>query len=212
MKRKYSLNEDYFKVINTPEKAYFLGFMYADGCVQKDLKRFHLCISAIDIEILKRLQKALNTDRPIRRILIRDKKRVRLDIYSKRLVKGLIRYGCVNKKTFVLKYPHILKKYDRHFIRGYLDGDGCIHVRTIRKKYSYLMAKLTSTKDLLRRIKRIVHNKNKLIKTKSKNIYSLYFYGNSKEFLNWCYKDTDLFLKRKWSIWQNYIKKEELKK
>lgn len=31
--RKYSVNEIFFEVINTEEKAYWLGFIFADGCV-----------------------------------------------------------------------------------------------------------------------------------------------------------------------------------
>ena len=31
MKNKYTFNQEYFKTIDTEEKAYILGFLYADG-------------------------------------------------------------------------------------------------------------------------------------------------------------------------------------
>lgn len=36
----YKYNEKFFKKIDTPQKAYWLGFLYADGCVlnQKNLR------------------------------------------------------------------------------------------------------------------------------------------------------------------------------
>ena len=33
--RRYNVNHKYFEVIDTEEKAYWLGFLYADGCVIK---------------------------------------------------------------------------------------------------------------------------------------------------------------------------------
>lgn len=30
--KKYTVNENYFENLNSPEKAYVLGFLYADGC------------------------------------------------------------------------------------------------------------------------------------------------------------------------------------
>lgn len=30
--KKYTVNENYFQSLDSPEKAYILGFLYADGC------------------------------------------------------------------------------------------------------------------------------------------------------------------------------------
>lgn len=35
---KYVYNKDYFEKINTSEKAYWLGFLYADGCITRFYK------------------------------------------------------------------------------------------------------------------------------------------------------------------------------
>lgn len=58
--RKYKVNEDYFKLIDTEEKAYWLGFLYADGCVTqatKYSKRLQVNLSIKDINHLEILRK-----------------------------------------------------------------------------------------------------------------------------------------------------------
>src|SRR5688572_7157509 len=42
LQRKYNINHNYFDTINTEEKAYFLGLMYADGYNQQSLNRISL--------------------------------------------------------------------------------------------------------------------------------------------------------------------------
>ena len=37
--QKYSLNDDYFSVIDNEHKAYWLGFLYADGSLSKTAPR-----------------------------------------------------------------------------------------------------------------------------------------------------------------------------
>jgi intein/homing endonuclease len=47
------------------------------------------------------------------------------------MAKDLINLGCVNKKSLVLQFPDesiIPKFFIFSFIRGYFDGDGCIHL------------------------------------------------------------------------------------
>lgn len=64
MKNKYKT--DYFNVIDTEKKAYFLGFIYADGCIYKRQKgnsleiSLNISIQSKDKEILEELEKELN--------------------------------------------------------------------------------------------------------------------------------------------------------
>lgn len=52
-KRVYKVDEDFFKCINTEEKAYILGFICADGHIEKD--RLNITVSIKDIDILEKL-------------------------------------------------------------------------------------------------------------------------------------------------------------
>jgi len=59
-RNKSEFNKDFFDVIDTEEKAYWLGFMYANGCVCAKKFTVSLNISLKDIEHLKKYNKALN--------------------------------------------------------------------------------------------------------------------------------------------------------
>lgn len=129
-KRIYQLNEDYFEEINTEEKAYILGFLYADGSVSANKYYLTIDISINDKEIIELITKAIHTTPPKYMYkTIKDKQYIKLCIGSKKICSDLINLGCVPNKTFVIEFPsddqvpsHLLS----HFIRGYFDGDGCI--------------------------------------------------------------------------------------
>ena len=58
---KYYYNKDYFSVIDNSDKAYWLGFLYADGCINRyyrneKLKAMNLELTLCD-EDKKHLQK-----------------------------------------------------------------------------------------------------------------------------------------------------------
>ena len=60
MGRKYNCNYDYFKEIDTEDKSYWLGFLYADGSIHKTKHTMDLVLSINDKELLERVAKRLN--------------------------------------------------------------------------------------------------------------------------------------------------------
>ena len=73
MKRKYDINEDYFNEIDTKEKAYFLGFLYADGynhkCeIRKSSSSVNLSLVEQDSYILELLLRQVSSDKPLQSI------------------------------------------------------------------------------------------------------------------------------------------------
>lgn len=127
--RKHFFNEQYFDEIDTEEKAYWLGFIFADGCVYKGTTNYRLQINLqySDMEHLQRFQKAIGSDYKIRHIRKNNREiAAELKVNSTRMGKSLIKLGCVERKTIVCQFPNIPYELKRHFIRGYFDGDGCI--------------------------------------------------------------------------------------
>ena len=123
----YYYNDNFFEKIDNEEKAYFLGFLYADGYVNDIGYNCYveLTLQNSDEYILDKFLNSLESNRKISRI--RDKKYSRLIINSKKIVSDLKKLGCVNKKTHLLKFPtNIDSIYYPHIIRGFFDGDGCI--------------------------------------------------------------------------------------
>jgi len=131
---KYQCNWDFFKIINSQEKAYWLGFLYADGAVVRDGVAINLQWK--DRNHLQKFLNCLHSNHGITKQVFYDKKykkfrtRARIIISSRSMVRDLINKGCPQKKTNIIRWPaenivptHLLI----HFFRGYFDGDGCVH-------------------------------------------------------------------------------------
>ena len=138
--RTHKLNQNYFEEIDTEHKAYWLGFIMADGCITRTSKngaynRLDICLKNSDIQILNDLQKDLESDYPIK---IKNNINKKMDfetticelrISSKKLVDDLIKNGISPNKTGKEILPKTIpKELVPHFIRGYFDGDGSITV------------------------------------------------------------------------------------
>jgi len=133
-KRRYSLNENYFDLIDTEEKAYWLGFLAADGSVRfgtKDHPRsavVRLKLSIIDKNHVEKFCSALGTDSPIK---LNDRYAI-ASIHSYHIVNSLSKYGIIPNKTFSTYFPILEPSLERHFIRGIVDGDGCFSMRKLK--------------------------------------------------------------------------------
>lgn len=227
LKKKFSLDEDYFQNIDTEEKAYWLGFLYADGYIycarKKNSGRFSRCLKLTlmndDYDHLIKFQKALGSNVSIkldtRHKDIGDVIYPSLKIYNKKLVLDLIDKGCMQAKTHILTFPTFLNQaLKRHFIRGYFDGDGCItrYDKTTNKS-AYFM--ITGRKDFLLEIQKQLNNDQGLTFTKlykrhkdrDDDILTLYYGGihvmqKIKEYL---YENATIYLDRKYKKFHEWV-------
>lgn len=148
--RQYKLNVNYFNRIDSHEKAYVLGFLYADGCNRGDGITFTQNVERIDI--LENIKKALESEAPIREVR---PGHYLFGVFSNIIVKDVERLGAVKNKSLVLQFPNkeiISDEFMSSFILGYFDGDGCVW-NGKRKK---MVVKDTKCKNGYR--ERIVHN------------------------------------------------------
>lgn len=130
------VDEDYFKSIDTANKAYFLGFIMADGNIYKykdnDRYQFSIKIKNTDKDILLKLAADLNFNPE--KIIERTEERngtitkcAEIKIYNKTFCKSLIDLGVVPKKTGKEIMPkQIPQDFKKDFVRGFIDGDGWI--------------------------------------------------------------------------------------
>src|SRR5688500_3425764 len=63
--RKYTINHDFIKTIDTEEKAYFLGFIFADGHNDLNRSRISINLQYNDEDILIKFKKCINSNVPI---------------------------------------------------------------------------------------------------------------------------------------------------
>ena len=164
-------NENVFDIIDTEEKAYWLGFIYADGYIsssplnpnKKSRYAFELSLSAKDTEHLYKFNKFMGSNKDnvkISKVKVNNKEftRCRWSIVNKHLWFTLYKLGCIPNKSLILKFPKLSiflnpKNLVKHFVRGYIDGDGCIsYIKTnpkdINSNYSPSVS-ILGTKDFL---------------------------------------------------------------
>jgi len=138
-----------------------------------------------------------------------------LAIRSTEITNDLQVLGVVKRKTFIIKFPEkhqVPEKLLNHFIRGYLDGDGCIHVSKDKKK---VCTSFVGTKHLIEGINKTINKELDIsiknyceIKCKNGSIFQLsYHKEDSTKILPWLYKDAELFLERKFNKFKS-IKSE----
>ena len=124
-RNRTALNHNFFHDIDSEPKAYWLGFLMADGCVHDTMKKGCLQLSvhlaSKDLGHLEKLRMALGIVKPV----YVWHNSIRLAASSDHLCNDLIRHGCTPRKSLTLRFPSIIPTMLPHFIRGYFDGDGC---------------------------------------------------------------------------------------
>lgn len=198
--RKHSVNKLFFHVIDTEEKAYWLGFLYADGCITNDAIRLEL--AAADHSHLEQFKKALQAETyPL--YYRKNVNSYACVINSKDIVNDLVTTGCVQHKTHILRFPnentvpdHLLN----HFMRGYFDGDGCVHID--KKNYSFsIVGTLGFVQEYQQHLMRGINKSTtvKLKNTASSDIVEFRLGGRQQiiRIYNFLYKDATIFLNRK---------------
>lgn len=208
---KRKLNEDYFTTIDTEDKAYWLGFLYADGCVNVRTKNGRA--KSMNLEVgLKRsdeghlVKLAKSLDYENYKINHREQTNsVRIIIGSTKLCRGLVDKGCIPNKSLKLQFPDFLPTHlIDHFIRGYMDGDGYIGVRHNRTCQT-LRVGVIGTLSMLEGIVKhfgLQADDYHLYRDKRHNeaIYSIEFYKNAALKVAKIYKDSKIHLTRKYDL------------
>ena len=218
---KYKYNQNFFKEINTEEKAYWLGFIYADGCVvyNEKTRNYELCIKLQkgDYKHLKKFNKAIEGNLEVttftREMNFNHKEYDGCEIrfYSKQLATDLISHGVIPNKTLVMELPFIKEGLIHHFIRGYFDGDGCIS-KDSKKRRTFQVNFTSGSLKFLELLRKELYknNVNSYFYQENNNTYRLYIKGlnNCNKFLEYIYKDATIYLERKFikknNIYQEY--------
>ena len=205
--RKYTLDDDFFSVIDTEEKAYFLGLLYADGCVS-DKNVFTIRLQERDSYILQKFLDSLKTNLNLSIFLPPYKSyqtQKGFSISSKKMCKDLIRLGCVPRKSLILKFPkenQVPEYLIHHFIRGSFDGDGTaflteriINKRTYIEPGLAFISSIAFIEEL--KIKLDDFGSYSLV-NKGKNGYlSIKNHKELPSIIDFLYKDATIYLDRK---------------
>lgn len=210
--RKYDRNSFYFDNIDTPNKAYALGLIFADGNNFSSGRHYTITIvlQEEDYSVLESIRNEIEYNHPLvyenRNLKNPNHKNTyRLVIQDEHMSKQLNNLGVVNNKSLKIKFPnYISDELMPHFIRGYFDGDGSVYYDDKRSKAG---TSICGTYDFVSHVSEILHNmgiKNHLYHPKQcgdSDTYVMVTTGNksSYNFLTWMYQDADIKMERKYN-------------
>lgn len=208
-KRTYKCDEHFFDRIDTEAKAYFFGLLYADGCNLNSRNNITLSLQERDKHILETMTELIQPNKPLQFINLKDKNpnwnnHYRIVICSEHMCKVLNDFGLVPRKSLVKKFPEVIfnsnKDIQRHFIRGYYDGNGSISL----SKYNNTYIEYCSTYEFLTTILIILdlnHDCYRMSqRNKGSNSWSLRFwrYSDILYIVDYIFSGSNLYIQRKY--------------
>ena len=204
--KKKEFNDSYFHTIDSEEKAYWLGFISADGTINnyhKGQYGFKIALQESDSSFLQLFLNAISAKFSIK-YTETDKngktyKGCQVSFRSKKFVEDLLQYMTFNK-TQKLVIPKIDEKYIRDYIRGFIDGDGCFYINKNNPKKKNLEI-VAFDETILLDIQN-EFSKNGIVSkiyTKQNGNKKLGVYSNNSlmKLYHYLYDDATIFMKRK---------------
>lgn len=210
--KTYKFNEHYFDVIDDENKAYIMGLLYADGCNHYDRGVLSLSLQEEDKHILDEINLLLGNKKPLifenlSKKNINFHNQYRINLFSRHLCNIMNIYGMTPKKSLTLTFPSWLRKdLYRHFIRGYVDGDGCIYWNRTTNQSSVSMV---GTEMFLNEVSNILHNNGIFVKVHSNhNVKELTTTSrvDTVKLITFLYYNSNLKLNRKYDKCENLFK------
>jgi hypothetical protein len=218
---KYQINRDFFKVW-TPQMAYVLGFISADGSLEDAsyLRGKYLRICSSDVEIIEKIRTTMNSAHKIVTIKPKDflfrgkkyipKEKYMLRIGSHEIYNDLIKLGITPHKSKTIQFPDVPTESLSYFIRGYLDGDGCINLYNRKKRLSVTFT--SGSENFLWRLSEVISS---ALGIKRHNVFNNHWAFQVKystkeavPLLKYCYSDTGdgLYLERKYNKFLDFFR------
>ncbi len=203
---KKGIDSKYFDLINTENKAYWLGFLIADGSISDDNK---VELSSKDLEHIEKFKSDIKAEQKIstKYVLLNGKTFIsyRISFSDQNLGLMLKKLECVPRKSLNCKMPNLDKQLMRHFVRGYFDGNGSICLGLTRNKTQISFS--SGCKGFLDKISEFLNKQLSLspgLYTRTcQTSYEVRPYNNKNKtkLLDYMYKDSNIYLDRKYKLY-----------
>ncbi len=194
------INENFFSEYNS-DMFYVIGLLYSDGYLVKPKRgKKYVAIKLIDKDILTDINVRMGNNSEPKKVGVTSagNKLYKISFINSKLIEDLERIGLHQRKTFTIKFPQIPNEYVKDFIRGYFDGDGCIHISKRKNRVnSYVKSfSILGTNDVLNGISKNLPCKSYVSKYKKifrltvnkgddiQMIYDYLYAGDNLLFLN----------------------------
>lgn len=218
--RKYFHDEDFFETIDTEEKAYWLGFMFADGYIINNENRygsdgFGLSVAENSADVIKKFKVSLKATNPIlydNSGLHKTKQCLhKLVLCSQKTVNDLIDKGCYKQKTNKLEPPKgVPEKLIHHFIRGFFDGDGSIICYPCKNStFISYQINFTCTYKIAKWLQEKIQMGGIFPEKRHEYTWYYSFGGNQQviRFYHYLYDDATIWMDRKYERFQELLNK-----
>jgi hypothetical protein len=201
--RKYTFNYLYFDNIDNSKKAYWLGFIIADGCVStgnNNLLKIELSVE--DYILLEQFAKDLECNSKIDIYTRKEQWKIcRIRLYNKHLLESLSQYGVIPQKTYKpeINWNKIPIRYIPDVLRGWFDGDGTVKKNSINRKKPTISFGFSGHNKNLQEIQNILIEQLEInqvqIYCKNGDFGELVYSGNinCQKFYNYIYYNDNLF-------------------
>lgn len=231
--KKYLFNESFFEIIDNEYKAYWLGFIAADGSVDEKRNSLQIGLAEKDKIHLEKFKRDLESSHPIFTRYRKYNDNLKsftpktgcyfshITLISSKMTHDLVHLGMCSRKTFTMKPPRISSNIMIHYWRGLFDGDG----------YCYIGQRI-NIKEQIGKFLEIGISCNEYVadeflmflescdivgkKIKDKTIFSVRMTGkNAFKFLTLIYNKSNVLLERKYQKYieySDYIANREIKK
>lgn len=209
--RRYDVDEEFFNQLDTEAKAYTIGLWLADGCNMPQHPA--IILQLVDLELVEQIKLLLRYEGPIYEALPRGFGKLpsfTLRISSRKLSDALVGHGCGRRKSKHINFPVSLdSSLYRHFIRGYMDGDGTISCGSRGQWYSRIIGCCQMCQQLSLVVKmQLGFGGSFCCVCKSKQLYGFGVYGHRqlKSYLDWLYDGATVYLRRKFAKYQEFLR------
>jgi len=214
---------------NGQEFFYWLGFIYADGCLtickKTGKKRITVSSSIKDKNHILKFCKFFNININETNTYLKKTQKWYKGccgkINTKKVCNFIVdNYGLVQRKSSVnTPLPNIPQNYIHHFIRGYFDGDGHVGIKPTISNYKrpnriYNQLRFaiyngtpTIIEDMAVILRQISGAKLKTHRRQDYNVNYIACVGNNvcTKLYNYLYKDATVYLERKKKIFETII-------
>ena len=203
------IKSDFFSKIDSPIKAYWLGFLFTDGSVDhyKTTGRIRLQLQEKDLEILEKFKEDLGIDSKIIYDIRDNSTCCSVEFVDEQIFNDLGKYGIIPNKTYMtnrVPYDKIPEKYLKNFVLGLFDGDGNLNCSKDFTDVSlgYTAYHQTEVEDFQYLINKLANipTKNKIFFTSA---WHTQWRGRRQvlQILDILYENNPRFLKRKYDIY-----------
>jgi len=207
------LKHEFFEVIDTEEKAYFLGMLMADGCVRKQGNETPtITLELIDLDVIEKFKKALNADSKIsisdRQRYVNESPTYTITIRSSKMAEDLGKFGVIPDKTYQTAsmcegIPSYLK---RHYLRGLFDGDGSLYNSNGRWFIALTSNYITFLEDTQDWLQELIPDLKRVKTYDGKTVARITYSGRTaKKVCMLLYEDTTVSMRRKSKLADNLV-------